>query len=575
MSSNIVTEQHYIECATCNNYSTFYCNTCHKRMCEQCKEGHILENENINHQVVQYQDRLRQLPKEKCLFHPAKFLEMFCDECPVPICSQCFTNKDHDGHQISDLEVVYNECLQQCQKELVNIRDTIIPQCEEEIKSQEKSKENVKKKTAEIRILMNQRADEIKRAVNAVLVDNNAKLDITEASILGEIVKQQKKEEDYISYLNKLIKDRYSELSSCKITEVIRYNKKNENVILVRFPEIIEPGLPRFEESGDIAKELEQMFGHIKPFAEGKVLREVKNIKKSLQQFNSKSAQKLSMERCSSLTKTQSFTIPGLNDLSHLSPAVPSGIYWASGDDGNIIQFDLQGNILQKVSTGNQRKGYHSITKEDNLLYADNENRAIYRRNRDMTTTTLVTTEDWKPWSIFSSPINGDILVGMKKEEKWKITRYTSNGMKLKDIQKNNKREDLYSSVSYITENINGDICTSDYDDGKVQVVTRSGEYRFSYRGHFLLLFFSPSAICTDVLGNILVCGSCRPWHPFVEHGIHLLNQDGKLLTVLLKSTLRSEEMCALCVDEQNNLIVGRENSPTICVYKYLKGKRT
>ncbi|XP_062570313.1 uncharacterized protein LOC134232383 [Saccostrea cucullata] len=292
------------------------------------------------------------------------------------------------------------------------------------------------------------------------------------------------------------------------------------------------------------------------------------------------------MEHCSFLIKTQTIRIPGLNGLSHLSPAVPSGMYWASGDDKYVIQFDLQGNILQKVKTGNQMKGYHSITKEDNLIYTDYKEKAIYKINMDMTTTTLITSEDWEPWSIFSSPINGNILVGMKKEKKWKIARYTSDGIKLQDIQKNVNGEDLYSSVSFITENINGDICTSDYIGEKVQVVTGSGEYLFSYSGSDEMSGFSPSGICTDVLGNILVCCSYISFNlrsslryeppgtgPIPKYGIHLLDQDGHFLDFLLDSYSVISKLYAVCVDNQNNLIIGRADSPTICVYKYLKGK--
>ncbi|XP_062571483.1 E3 ubiquitin-protein ligase TRIM71-like [Saccostrea cucullata] len=583
MSYSTVKEQHYIECATCNNYSSFYCNTCHKRMCEKCREGHIRYNENRNHQVVQYKDRLKQLPTEKCLFHPTKILEIFCVDCPTPICSKCFTT-NHNGHQVLDLEVVYNECLQQCQEELINIRDTIIPQCEEEVKSQVKSKENVRGKIAELRLSMNQRADEIKAAVDTVLAENNAKLDLMEASILDEIEKQQKNVEDYISYLKNLIEDCYCDLSSCKLTEVIRYNKKNENVILVKFPEITEPGLPTFAKDRTLKKEIEQIFGEIKPCEDEKVLGDVNKIKESVRLFNSKPTQKLRMERCSSLIKTQEVKIPRLSVPFHISPDVSSNTFWANGDAENLIQFDLQGNIFQNVSTGGQRNGYHSITREDNLLYTDYDRKTIYRINRDMTTSTVVTTKDWEPQSIFSSQINGDILVGMNKKEKWKITRYNREGEKIMDIQKNENGKALYSSVSYLTENINGDICTSDNDGGKVQVVTRSGEHRFTYSGQYSVMFFIPYGICTDVLGNILVCCSCSVFNfgfgvlnsPFLhEHGIHLLNQDGQLLSVLLKSDLVSNKLCALCVDDQSNLIVGSANSPTIRVYKYLKGKRT
>ncbi|XP_061177424.1 uncharacterized protein LOC133186205 [Saccostrea echinata] len=170
----------------------------------------------------------------------------------------------------------------------------------------------------------------------------------------------------------------------------------------------------------------------------------------------------------------------------------------------------------------------------------------------------------------------------MKKNKEWKITRYNRGGKKLLDFQKNDKEKDLYSSVKYITENINGDICTTDFDASKILVVTSSGQYRFSYSGSSNDYVFHPCGICTDVLGNILVCNGCSESlekslivDPFKsEFGIHLLDQDGRFLSLLLKHP-SSPNPRALCFDNQNNLMVGSKNSPTVTVYKYLPRKGT
>ena len=75
----------------------------------------------------------------------------------------------------------------------------------------------------------------------------------------------------------------------------------------------------------------------------------------------------------------------------------------------------------------------------------------------------------------------------------------------------------MYVHPHYITENINGDICTSDIGKHAVVVVDGLGNYRFSYEGHERN--FSPYGICTDTNGRILVCD--------YKEVVHRLDQDG------------------------------------------------
>ena len=83
----------------------------------------------------------------------------------------------------------------------------------------------------------------------------------------------------------------------------------------------------------------------------------------------------------------------------------------------------------------------------------------IYRITPDKNITAFIKTGDWKPVSVHSSHINGDILVGMVKDGGAKVTRYSKTGKEIQNILRDNKGQGLYKMPLYITENINGDIC--------------------------------------------------------------------------------------------------------------------
>lgn len=104
----------------------------------------------------------------------------------------------------------------------------------------------------------------------------------------------------------------------------------------------------------------------------------------------------------------------------------------------------------------------------------------------------------------------------------------------------------------------------SDKEKKALVVVDSFGGHRFDYLGYHSQL--SPGGICTDVYRHILVA-DCH----FNNSSIHILDQDGKFLLVLL-STQECEniQFLALCVDDKNNLYVGDEGKQ-IKVYKYLK----
>ncbi|XP_052692032.1 uncharacterized protein LOC128170098 [Crassostrea angulata] len=174
---------------------------------------------------------------------------------------------------------------------------------------------------------------------------------------------------------------------------------------------------------------------------------------------------------------------------------------------------------------------------------------------------TKVRRRDWRPYSIHSSHINGDILVGMHTDGEAKVNRYNKTGTEIQNIQRDNEGQELYRIPFYITENINGDVCVSDFNKHAVVVVDKSGQRRFSYTGQSST--FTPCGIYTDVLGHILVCDDD-------SNTVHLLNQDGRFLSLLLTQQTGIKYSCSVCVDDDNNLWVGQWGN-IVKVYKYLK----
>ena len=284
-----------------------------------------------------------------------------------------------------------------------------------------------------------------------------------------------------------------------------------------------------------------------------------KQVKKSKENSDTKRTLSLS----SSVTKIREYSVPDVVNAFHVS-VEKSGKLWVSDNIGDLVKTNLQGFLLrERYFIGCRPEGYHTVAQDGDLIYALKCAKLICRITPKSEFADLsFKTGDWAPMSLHCSHINGDTLVGMKNDKDAKISRYNNAEKEIQSIQFDNKGENLYSSPSYITENINGDICTSDYDNEAVVVVNRNGLHRFSYTGQGS--GFCPFGICTNVLGHILVCDG-------INNTVNVLDQDGGFLSCLLSQKEGIERPRGLCVDDENNLYVGQYGTNIVTVYKYLQ----
>ncbi|XP_052691349.1 uncharacterized protein LOC128169221 [Crassostrea angulata] len=563
--------QHYLVCGTedCEKNCQFYCNDCHQPMCEQCRDEHQKNKKTKNHEVVPYKQRKRQIPVVKCKIHPTKEMVLLCKECQIPLCYKCTTTKEHRGHVFTDLEMVFDEKVSLCQEEIAKIRNYFEP-TSQDLKTDIASDVTEMKKIMEgLRTSMKVEAEAVKKLVDTVTSDKIEQVNKMEQSLLQTLNGQNQNIDDYINYLNDLIQTFYGYLSPSNI-EQLTFALNSENLIIRHIPETSKPVPPVFTagqySKEDVAKLLGRIIvPNIKP--ENRKIKpmetastQLKPTGKQRKQDREKSDMKQTLCLSSSVTKVREYTVPGVPSVFQISLG-KSGRLWASDRYGNLVQTDLQGNQLQKIRTSGGY-GYHTVTQDGDLIYTDKNNKVINRITPDNTITEFIKTGDWVPISIHSSHINGDILVGMIKDEEAKVTRYNKTGTEIQNIQRDNKRQGLYGDPHYITENINGDICVSDYDKHAVVVVDKSGQHRFSYTRQGSE--FNPFEICTDVLGHILVCDE-------ISKSVHLLDQDGQFLSPLLTEQQGLEYPRSVCVDDENNLWVGQWLTNIVTVYKYLQ----
>ena len=607
--------QHYLVCGSedCQENGQVYCNVCHLPLCEQCRDEHLKSSKTNTHEIVLYRHRKHQLPELKCELHPIRNVDMFCKECKIPLCSKCSTSKEHHGHKFDDLEEIYTERYAIWQSEFSKIQKYFLPTTQGLKKDIEKDATTIKNTMENIRTSMKTQAESLKNKVDEITLENIQHANEMENSLLEMLESQKTTYDEYIAYLEKMT-DEFQEYLSLTNQKLLFL----ETLKIQSIPETTQILAPifsavKFNKNG-VAKLLGRIsFPKIKPEVRNiQPLEEesshMKSTEKQLEQSKEKSdMQKQMLSLSSSVTKVREHSVPGVDRASHvavkksymkqtlsLSPSVSkvreysvpsvdrachvsvekSGRLWVSDHKGHLVQTDHKGTLLQMIQTSSEWDGYHTATQDGDLIYTDRDKNLILSITPDRKITEFIKTGEWTPLSIHSSHINGDLLLGMIKDEEAKVTRYSKAGKEIQNIQKDNQGQGLYGYPHYITENINGDICTSDYNKDAVVVVNKSGQHRFSYTGNGSV--FHPWGICTDVLGHILVCDE-------VSRAVHMLDQDGGFcsfiyvysqqywLRSIMSSLLNLVGPRGVCVDDEGNLYVGQCDTTTVKVYKYLQ----
>nr|XP_022314597.1 uncharacterized protein LOC111119075 [Crassostrea virginica] len=349
--------------------------------------------------------------------------------------------EDHLRHKLVDLETIYSENCTECQGKIRQIYQYFIPTSEELRQETKADTTEIKRIMDGIRTSMKAEGERLKKLVEKVILQKIVGVNDVEKSITAMLQNQEKTYEDYISYLKDVVKEFSGYLSSTQLLG-------NPMISTISGPLTIK-SIPQ------TTKLIPSVF------IPG--------------QFSEEDVSKL-------LGTVKKYTVPGVQNAHHVSLG-KSEIVWVSDDDGNLVQTDLKGKALQKIKTSGEPRGHHTVMQGMDLIYADCKRHVINRITMNNKVTEFIKIGDWEPLSIHSSKINGDILVGMRKDGGAKVTRYNKTGREIQNIQRDNKEQKLYRKPNYITENINGDICTSDLGMRTVVVVNKSGHHRFSYSG--------------------------------------------------------------------------------------------
>ncbi|XP_056003836.1 uncharacterized protein LOC130046518 isoform X3 [Ostrea edulis] len=531
------------QCSQCQGDTEFYCNTCKRDLCLQCKEKHVIDLHTKHHDVVIYREKFNYiLRQEICVRHPDRFYEMFCQSCELSVCFRCL---EHRKHQILDIRTAYQTKRQQHREIIDNIRSETLYNCRVLLAGIQtdiqtcppqichRQSQQMSTKAQRLKDLIDTAVCNVKTRYRGLLIDR--------------IQQQKRKMNRHLTHIQNY-EDRY-EQSANRAVQFLLFIKTS------RVPQIKDtPNLPQHL---------------LLSLTEGFNMEDVSQLLRGIPEIQMTTGKRqVGIDECVKLMSTPvlhtSVCVTGVNCVVHIS-RVMSDRVWVS-DDNNLILTDTTGDTIHRV-TDITFYGEHTVNSSGELIYVDSK-RNINKLsvNNHTVTTQIEYTSPWQPRCVYCSPSTGDLMVGMcnYKTNKGKVTRYNSSGQHILTIQHDNKRQTPYSDPHYITENNNGDIIVSDLLRGVV-VTERGGRHRFSYTGPPSGSSLLPRGICTDALSHILVCDDNTDT-------VQMIDKDGHFLSLLLTRQHRINRPRSLNYDDKTHLLwVGSWYTNTVSVYRYLQ----
>ena len=198
--------QHHVDCQTCGDYSDFYCNDCHQRMCGKCRENHLRNPYNKKHEVCGYKHRKLTFTSKPCKYHPTHQMVLCCKRCQIPICAIC-TIKDHAGHEFLDLEKVCTKNFRIRFEQIRQIRDNVLPQSRLTLLEAKERTMETKQNVESLKSVMTEKAARIKEMVDSVLSESLKELQISGLFAVMQMQKQEKEIEKYITKVETILEE--------------------------------------------------------------------------------------------------------------------------------------------------------------------------------------------------------------------------------------------------------------------------------------------------------------------------------------------------------------------------------
>lgn len=531
--------QDVLQCYLCETpVPQYYCDICQINLCKACAGEHLLD-ESKQHKVVPIKQRGYTPDYPSCLEHTKKQCELHCEQCDIPICTQCVSSDVHLGHKAVDIMKIYETKKEILKNDLEELEISLIPKYQEIAKTIPAQEAELEKHSKSLTTAICKTGEEWHREIEKIITRNRNEVIEMQTKYQAALHKQKTEITQSIANITQCIVNLKKLLDSNDVYLVSAYKSKNQG--LRKLPPYLHVKFPCFSSKKINREHLGQQFGLLSAFSI------------ESQEYDYKNSAASDIRSLLDQPKVITTVDTDFGKLFSVTCLTDEQI-WTRGDDSIIKLYSLRGEILDSFRTksGNIPRDI-TVSSSGHLVYADFDDRTVnIAKNKQILQ--VLRLQRWRPIRV-NSTVSGDLLITMvgDKKKRTKIVRCTYSAEKQTFLFDSDCRPLYFSPphsyIFYVTENKNLDVCVVDGTACAVVVVNQAGKLRFNYTVSSSLSKkpFYPVGICTDSQSRILIADNAN-------NCIHLIDQDGHFLCYIDNCNLQAPY--GLCVDTLDNLFV-------------------
>ena len=355
--------QDVLRCDLCDDpVPPMYCDICHKKLCKACVGEH-LSDQSKEHKVVPFEKRGY---TTKCSKHITKICELYCEECNLPICSQCISSGEHLGHKSVELIEILTSKKEIIRKDLQEIETSIYPKYQQAASNIIVKKADAREHCQKLRKELKNRGEILHKQINTVIQKMLSEIDDIDSKHLSVIKIQEDSINHNITEIQQTIQNLRTLLDSSDVCLLSSYNSRNEQ--FRRLPAQVQVTLPSFTSQEINTEQLNQQLGTLTKLVI--TTEEHCDPMESLGVGTSSSSTRPLLDEPKIIRDI--ITDYGEDDRLQNVSLLSDNELWTSGF-GNIMRlYNLQGELLKSVPTksGNAPCGIAVIQSGD-LVFTD------------------------------------------------------------------------------------------------------------------------------------------------------------------------------------------------------------
>lgn len=256
--------QDALRCYLCETPNPqYYCDICHINLCKRCAGEHLLD-ESKQHKVVPIRQRGHTFEYPYCLMHTKKQCELHCEQCDIPICTQCVSSNVHLGHKAIDIMTIFDTKKRILEKDLHELEISLIPKYHEIAATIPVQKAELERHSKSLTTAISKRGEEWHREIDEII---SKKInEINEKEIIYKIILDTHTNEitQSISLITQIIVKLKKMLDSNDVYLVSAYKSKNDG--FRKLPLSLRAKFPCFSSKKINAEDLNQQFGILSEF---------------------------------------------------------------------------------------------------------------------------------------------------------------------------------------------------------------------------------------------------------------------------------------------------------------------